>query len=68
MLLLCCIEFSIDNDSFYVHLDIDECKLETTPCDQDCINRNGSFQCTCRPGFALSADRTTCSSTYIFRF
>lgn len=42
--------------------DIDECSLATTPCDQECTNLNGSFQCTCRPGYSLEEDKTTCSS------
>lgn len=47
--------------------DIDECSLATTPCDQECTNLNGSFQCTCRPGYSLKQDKTTCSSmTYWF--
>lgn len=43
-------------------IDIDECSLATTPCDQECTNLNGSFQCTCRPGYSLKQDKTTCSS------
>lgn len=42
--------------------DIDECSLATTPCDQECTNLDGSFQCTCRPGYSLKQDKTTCSS------
>lgn len=42
--------------------DIDECSLATTPCDQECTNLNGSFQCTCRPGYSLEEDKTACSS------
>lgn len=42
--------------------DIDECSLATTPCDQECTNLNGSFQCTCRPGYSLKEDKTACSS------
>ena len=35
-------------------LDIDECSTEPSPCDQnaDCTNSDGSYSCTCKPGFA----------------
>ncbi|XP_070175148.1 fibrillin-2-like, partial [Littorina saxatilis] len=38
---------------------VDEC-LEGV-CDQDCQDSEGSFTCSCYPGFKLNADRRTCS-------
>ncbi|XP_070175147.1 uncharacterized protein [Littorina saxatilis] len=38
---------------------IDEC--EEGVCDQDCEDTEGSFQCSCYPGFKLNADKRTCS-------
>ena len=34
--------------------DFDECSLEPSPCDENatCSNTDGSYSCTCRPGFS----------------
>ncbi|KAI8795974.1 fibrillin-2 [Biomphalaria glabrata] len=37
------------------------CNVSSTVCDQVCDNVNGSFQCSCRPGYILDiADNKTC--------
>ena len=38
---------------FSIHLDIDECSAETSPCDSNanCTNSDGSYSCTCKQGF-----------------
>ena len=46
--------------------DIDECAVESDNCHQDCINTNGSFSCSCWPGFELNPDNTTCNGNYEF--
>ena len=40
-------------------LDIDEC--EANPCDVNaaCLNTNGSYECSCRPGFKGDGDSCT---------
>ena len=40
-------------------LDIDECVIN--PCDVNaaCLNTNGSYECSCRPGF--EGDGTSCT-------
>ena len=38
--------------------DIDECRY--SPCSQLCTNTPGSFSCSCRAGFDLQSDKTTC--------
>lgn len=43
-----------------VCLDIDECSSGTGICQHECINEPGSFRCSCRPGFRLRGDNTTC--------
>ena len=46
-------------------LDIDECALKIDGCEDDCINTNGSFICTCPefgPGF--KANGTLCVGEY----
>ena len=44
---------------FVIPLDIDECA--TNPCDVNaaCLNTNGSYECSCRPGF--EGDGETCT-------
>ncbi|KAE8600837.1 hypothetical protein XENTR_v10013422 [Xenopus tropicalis] len=34
--------------------DIDDCALIPNPCDQVCTNTDGSFICTCLPGFVMA--------------
>ena len=45
---------------FDFNLDIDECAAEVTECDinADCLNTEGSFNCTCKAGY--SGNGTTC--------
>ncbi|KAK8397657.1 hypothetical protein O3P69_004441 [Scylla paramamosain] len=43
-----------------VCLDIDECSSGTGICEHECINEPGSFRCSCRQGFHLRGDNTTC--------
>ena len=40
-------------------LDQDECSLYS-PCEQVCINTNGSFECSCMEGFEIQDDMSTC--------
>ncbi len=35
--------------------------LNTSGCSQGCMNNDGSFECTCSEGFALSSDGVTCT-------
>ncbi|CAG2220240.1 unnamed protein product [Mytilus edulis] len=41
--------------------DINECHLGTHNCQQLCTNTNGSFTCSCRTGYTLNNDQTTCT-------
>lgn len=44
--------------------DVDECqKLGRRPCSQTCINTEGSYSCTCHPGYSLEPDGHTCKAT-----
>ncbi len=51
-----------------LHLDIDECILDTHDCSPDaaCSNDVGSYQCTCNPGF--SGDGKTCQGKFGFHW
>ena len=50
-----------------VYTDIDECAVQSDNCQQDCINTDGSFNCSCRPGFELNPDDTTCNGNYEYQ-
>ena len=40
--------------------DIDECVVDNGGCNQICVNKPGSFECKCEPGYLLSDDGKTC--------
>lgn len=42
------------------YLDIDECALSISGCSHNCTNSNGSYFCTCYPGFEILNDNRTC--------
>ncbi|ALC45083.1 slow, partial [Drosophila busckii] len=43
----------------YCEQDVNECHTEK-PCDQQCVNTQGSYYCRCRQGFVLQADQQSC--------
>ena len=42
-------------------VDIDECRLGKHQCAQSCQNTAGSYTCSCRSGFTLSANGRRCN-------
>ncbi|XP_069689551.1 collagen and calcium-binding EGF domain-containing protein 1-like isoform X2 [Periplaneta americana] len=40
--------------------DVDECKEESSDCEQTCVNTIGSYHCECHEGFSLRPDNRTC--------
>jgi hypothetical protein len=38
-----------------IFIDIDECSEGTSGCAHTCINNVGSYRCSCRTGFVVSA-------------
>ena len=42
------------------HVDIDECKLDSTLCDKECVNTEGSYYCKCPSSYALAVNGTSC--------
>ena len=40
--------------------DIDECYENSHSCEQVCINRLGSYNCSCNEGFVLASDMRSC--------
>ena len=45
---------------FLISLDFNECKLNNAGCEHVCNNTAGSFNCDCRAGFKLKADKMGC--------
>jgi len=45
--------------------DIDECELGDTECTQRCRNLQGSYVCTCEPGYQLGTDGKSCYRTLL---
>ena len=41
-------------------IDIDECRLETDQCAQNCHNNVGSYTCSCNVGYTLNSDGRHC--------
>ena len=44
----------------FFYVDINECSSAESCCTQLCTNLPGSYQCSCKRGFMLDADRCTC--------
>ena len=41
--------------------DVDECSVNKGGCNQFCHNTFGSYYCSCKNGYKLSADNHTCN-------
>ena len=41
-------------------VDIDECAFKNGGCKGQCINTDGSYSCTCDPGFEIGPDNHSC--------
>ena len=46
------------NSTFYS--DVDECASGNGGCNQNCVNNDGSYECTCNTGYVLDTDQRTC--------
>ena len=44
-----------------MYTDVDECATNNGGCAQLCNNTDGSYECSCGPGFTLNSDENTCS-------
>ena len=70
-------QISVFNRSFFIHtwvlwvlfsfVDIDECAVNNSNCEEMCNNTLGSFVCDCRAGFALQPDGLTCGGETLER-
>ena len=45
----------------FTYSDVDECATSNGGCAQLCNNTDGSYECSCGPGFTLNSDGNTCS-------
>ena len=45
---------------YVLHSDRDECDENNGNCTQICTDTDGSFTCSCHPGYQLSKDRKNC--------
>lgn len=61
-------KFNIKNLHFDLLSDIDECTLLINNCEQICVDTIGSFNCSCRDGFVLNSDQSSCSRGNLFIF
>ena len=48
----------------YYSSDYNECGLNNAGCEQVCKNTVGSYNCDCRKGFELHANKTGCKGRY----
>ena len=45
--------------------DIDECvSSDGGGCEQNCINLQGSYECSCQQGYALESNGISCDGNY----
>ena len=44
--------------------DINECVATPSPCQQECTNYPGSYECYCRDGYRLASDNRFCNGMF----
>ena len=54
-------------DVVIIFLDVDECSLSNSMCEQQCRNSIGSFQCICVAGYTLASDGSSCDGNVYLR-
>ena len=47
--------------STYIISEINECSINNGNCSQLCTNTNGSYFCSCNPGYVLNGNNMTCN-------
>ena len=56
------------NAVFFLSIDLDECAVNKGGCDQVCTNTQGSYQCSCNPGYTKSGHRCHGIFTIVITF
>lgn len=46
-------------------LDIDECMMGNYGCEDNCVNNDGGFMCSCNLGYILNDDGKICDGKYV---
>ena len=49
----------------HYNIDILNCMINDHNCSQICVEVEGSFNCSCYPGYELQQDRVTCTGNQI---
>ena len=60
-----CIGFDGGGQCCPYFTDIDECRIELDGCQQNCTDSDGSYSCSCSPGFKLDDDGFACNGRSI---
>ena len=50
--------------NFLPFTDVNECQVKNGGCEHLCVNTAGSFYCTCKAGYTIDFDNTTCYGKY----
>ena len=50
--------------SCFAHSDIDECTEDADGCAQICTDTDGSYNCSCGPGYELANDQRGCDGKH----
>lgn len=55
-----------DNIEIIIMTDVDECATNNGGCEDSCTNTEGSYFCSCDPGFKLDDDGHSCNGKHSF--
>ena len=55
-----CCTLEAETNNMCNSVDVDDCDTLNGGCDHNCLNLEGSFECSCRDGFALGEDSMSC--------
>ena len=53
-------------NSYSFLLDLDECLTNNGECEHSCTNIDGSYECSCNPGYEIGNDGKSCEGKQEF--